>query len=72
MPVSGEMESTVSYFISAALSVWASLIEHGCARLTTVASLGDSQFLKINAECEPLRKSCPCQKILTEKHLNIF
>lgn len=45
MPVSGEMESTVSYFISAALSVWASRIEHGCARLTTVASLGDSQFL---------------------------
>lgn len=58
MPVSGEMESTVSYFISAALSVWASLTEPACARLTTVASLGGSQFLLMKAP----RISLMCQK----------
>lgn len=45
MPVSGKMDSTVSYFISAALSVWASLIEQACARLTTITNLGEFQFL---------------------------
>lgn len=44
MPVSGEMDSTMSYFISAALSFWASLTEHACAWLTAMASPSDSVF----------------------------
>lgn len=62
MPVSSKMGSTVSYCISAAFSVWASPIEHVCARVTLVASLGEPQCLQVNAEWEPPRRSLPCQK----------
>lgn len=45
MPVSGKMNSTLSYFISAALSVWASPIEEACTGLTTMTNFGEFQFL---------------------------
>ena len=57
MPISGKMESTVSCFLSPPSSVWASLTEQARARLTTVASLGDSQILQINAECELFKQT---------------